>query len=79
MVVTLGYMQITGIDDKERFYPVATAIKLKTGIEITLYSDVKNWIHELVDVESSFLEGKLKTKVYINSPQGMVELGFMSQ
>ena len=44
-----------------------------------LYFDGEDWIFNLVDVEAVFLEWKLKTKLYINLPKVMVELGFMSQ
>ena len=72
-------MQTHGIDYAESFYPVATATTLRTVIAITLYFDRENWIRELVDVEAAFLEEKIKTKVNINLPKGMVELVFMSQ
>ena len=37
------------------------------------------WVCELVDIEAAFLEGRLKTKAYLQLPPGLVELGFMSQ
>ena len=36
------------------------------------------WNCELVDIEAAFLEGKLKTKAYLELPPGLVELGFMT-
>ena len=40
---------------------------------------MKNWICELVCVGKVFLEGKLKTKLYISLPKIMVEICFMTQ
>ena len=80
-VVTKGYMQIPGVDYTEKFSPVATASSLRIGLALTLHNDNEEepWVCELVDVEAAFLEGKLKKSTYINIPQGMVELGFMTQ
>jgi hypothetical protein len=59
---------------------VATATSLRTGLALTLYfADSDGWMCELVDVEAAFLEGKLKSPVYIELPKGMVELGFMDE
>ena len=76
-IVTLGYMQIPGIDYTERFSPVSTPATIRIGLGLVLYYN--DWDAELVDVEAAFLEGKLKTPVYIKLPEGMVELGFMTQ
>jgi hypothetical protein len=78
-IVTKGYMQIPGVDYTESFSPVATSTSLRVGLALTLYYEKQNWTCELVDVEAAFLEGKLKSAVYIDLPVGMVELGFMSQ
>ena len=78
-MVTLGYIQIPGIYYTESFSLVAIKNILPTGIAITHYFYGENWICELVDVESAFLEGKLNIKVYINLSKVMVEFGFMSQ
>ena len=71
-------MQIPGVHYKESFSPVNTATTLQTGIEITLYFDGEICICELVDLGAELLEGKLKTKLYINLPKGMVDLGFIN-
>jgi hypothetical protein len=77
-IVTKGYMQIPGVDYTESFSPVATATALRVGLALTLFNSSNDWTCELVDVEAAFLEGKLKSAVYIDLPKGMVELGFMS-
>ena len=78
-IVTLGYMQVPGIDYKESFSPVASSTSVRIGIALVLFFEKDEWTAELVDVEAAFLEGRLKNKVYINLPKGMVELGFMDQ
>ena len=75
-VVSKGYMQIPGIDYNEKFSPVAQASSVKVVLALVLFL---YWECELVDIEAAFLEGKLKTKTYLQMPPGMVELGFMTQ
>ena len=69
-------MQIPGVDYREKFSPVAQASSLRLVIALTLFLF---WNCELVDIEAAFLEGRLKTKTYLQLPPGLVELGFMSQ
>ena len=75
-VVSKGYMQIPGIDYTEKFSPVAQASSVRMLLAVVLYL---YWNCELVDIKAAFLEGKLKTKAYIELPPGLVELGFMTQ
>ena len=75
-VVTKGYMQIPGVDYSEKFSPVAQPSTVKTVLAMVLWLF---WKCELVDIEAAFLEGRLKQKAYIDLPEGLVELGFMTQ
>ena len=72
-------MQRPGIDYSESFSPVAMAITVRVGVDLVLYFDDDGWVAELVDVEAEFLEERLKKRVFINLPKGIVELGFMDQ
>ena len=75
-VVSKGYMQLPGIDYNEKFSPVAQPSSVRIVIAMVLYYF---WGCELVDIEAAFLEGRLKTKAYLDLPPGLVELGFMTQ
>jgi hypothetical protein len=37
------------------------------------------WTIEVIDIEAAFLEGTLEEPAYIEWPEGMVELGFISK
>ena len=77
-IVTKGYMQIPGVDYTERFSPVAQATSLRVGLSLVLYHQMEDWVCELVDIEAALLEGRLTNKTYIELPQGIDELGFMT-
>ncbi len=79
-VVVKGYMQIPGVDFTESFSPVATDTSIWMMIEIFLfYEKGKLWILEMFDVEAAFLNADLDRPMYVEWPEGMVELGFMTQ
>jgi hypothetical protein len=77
-----GYIQISGVDYIESFSSVAsdTAIRLLVGL--FLYYNHKfpsdEWKLERFDVEATFLNSEPDTEVFIEWPQGMVELGFIT-
>ena len=75
-VVSKGCMQLPGIDYEEKFSPVAQASTVRLVIALVLYY---YWECDLVDIKAVFLEGRLKTKAYIELPPGLMELGFMTQ
>ena len=75
-VVSKGYMQIPGVDYNEKFSPVAQPSSVKVVLALVLFLF---WECELVDIEAAFLEGRLKTKTYLQMPPGLVELGFMTK
>ena len=79
-IVTKGYLQIPGVDFTEKFSPVATDMSTRIIIGITLYyaSDYE-WVCETFDVEAAFLEPYLDIEMYIEWPEGMVELGFLTE
>ena len=48
-------------------------------IIIILYYSDQGWICEVFDIEAAFLELYLDNKMYIKWPEGMVELGFLTE
>ena len=53
-IVSKGFMQVPGVDYREKFSPVAqsSSVKLVLALVLFLY-----WKCELVDIEAAFLEG----------------------
>jgi Reverse transcriptase (RNA-dependent DNA polymerase) len=83
-VVSRGVMQILGVDYSESFAPVASVTSIRVIIAMFLYyhhRDKKsNWDLEMLDVEAAFLDTDLLDKqVFIEWPQGMLELGFITE
>jgi hypothetical protein len=76
-IVSLGYMQVPGVDYTESFSPVGNDTSVRIVIGITLYHD--DWDLEVIDVEAAFLEGDMEKTMYIEWPQGMVHLGFITE
>ena len=78
--VTKCYLQVLGVDFTENFSPVATDTSTRIIIGLTLYfSEDYEWICEAFDVEAAFLEPYLDVEMYIEWPEGIVELGFITK
>ena len=75
-IVTKGFQQKPGVDYTESFSPVATDTTIRMGFAYALYSD---WMICVIDIEASFLEGRIDNPMYIGWPDGMLELGFITQ
>ena len=73
-VVVKGYNQIPGVDFTESFAPVATDTTTCIIFAFVLFKT--NWDCEIVDVEAAFLNADLDEDLYIDYPEGVVELGF---
>ena len=58
IVVTLGYMQISRIYYKELILSISIETLIIIDIGLKLCFDSENWIFELVDAKTAFLEGK---------------------
>jgi hypothetical protein len=82
-VVSRGIMQIPGVDYTESFSPVATDTTIRMIIGLYLfYKELfpeEDWILELFDVEAAFLNSEVENETYIEWPEGMVELGFITE
>ena len=81
-IVVKGYMQIPGVDFTESFSPVATDATIRMIIGIFLFQlnhKGEDWILEMFDVEAAFLNAELDKPMYVEWPEGIVELGFLTQ
>jgi hypothetical protein len=76
-IVSLGYMQIPGVDYTESFSPVGNDTSVRIVIGLSLFND--DWVLEIIDVEAAFLEGDMEKTMYIEWPAGMVHLGFITE
>lgn len=79
-IVTLGFMQIPGVDYTESFSPVVTDSGLKTLFANVLFYWDDGWICVSYDVEAAFLEPQMHDlEMYIEIPQGVKDLGFITE
>ena len=79
-IVTLGFMQIPGVDYTESFSPVVTDTGLRLVFAIVLFFHHKGWECHCYDVEAAFLQPKIDDlEMYIELPPGLQELGFMTE
>ncbi|GJZ95020.1 retrovirus-related pol polyprotein from transposon TNT 1-94 [Tanacetum coccineum] len=69
-LVAQGYNQQEGIDYDETFAPVARLEAIRIFLAFATYL---NFIVYQMDVESAFLNGKLKEEVYVKQPPGFRE------
>jgi hypothetical protein len=65
--VARGFSQKEGIDYEETFAPIAKYTSIRTSI--ALAAKMKWKLHQM-DVKTSFLNGDIEEKVYIEQPQG---------
>ena len=80
MIVTLGFMQIPGVDYTESFSPVATDTAIRIAFALVLYHDDEGWECHSYDVEAAFLEPTMADlEMFIDLPPGIVELGFLTK
>jgi Reverse transcriptase (RNA-dependent DNA polymerase) len=68
-LVVQGYTQQAGIDFEEIFAPVAHLESIKIFLA---YASHKGFIFYKMDVKSTFLNGFLDEKVYVQQPPGFI-------
>ena len=79
-IVTLGFMQIPGVDYTESLSPVATDTAIRILLGLTMFYKWKGWVCHSYDVEAAFLEPKVDDlEMYLELLQGVKELGFLTQ
>jgi hypothetical protein len=78
-IVTKGYLQIPGVDYTESFAPVVTDTMICLLLTIGVYKQEEDWIVECLDIEAVSLEGEIDQPIYIEFPEGMDELGFVTR
>ena len=71
-LVACGYSQIPGIDFTEVYSPVINDISFRIAMVMKLQLNLDAVIF---DVETAFLHGDLKEKIYMDCPDGMVTFG----
>lgn len=76
-IVSLGYMQIPGVDYTQSFSPVGNDSSVRIIIGLSLFYD--EWTIEIIDIEAAFLEGEMERTMYIEWPAGIVQLGFITE
>ena len=72
-------MQVPGVDFTEKFSPVATDTSTRIIIALVLYYSHLGWVCEAFDVEAAFLEPYMDIEMYVQWPEGIVELGFLTE
>ena len=70
-LVACGYSQIPGVDFTENYSPVIHDISARILIIIMIIFGLQG---KLVDVETAFLYGDLEEEVYMDCPEGMVDV-----
>jgi hypothetical protein len=76
-IVSLGHMQIPGVDCTQSFSHVGNDTLARIVIGLTLFNN--EWTIEVVDVEAAFLEGDMEKTVCVEWPAGMVQMGFIAE
>ena len=76
-IVSKGYEQVPGVDFRESFSPVASETTVRIGMGFYLYYE--NFEIEMIDIEAAFLEGEIDEPVFIEWPDGFVEMGFINE
>nr|GEW88465.1 retrovirus-related Pol polyprotein from transposon TNT 1-94 [Tanacetum cinerariifolium] len=72
-LVVKGYTQTPRIDYEETFSPVADIRAIRILISIAMYYDYEIW---QVDIKTTFLNGYLNEEVYMEQPEGFVNLKY---
>ena len=58
---------------------MSTDTSTRVILELTIYKREEGWVCEMFDVEAAFLESKVEKECYVEWPEGIVDLGFMTK
>ena len=75
--VLLGYLQTMGEDYDKYFSPVAKDSSTRIAFAITLFKN--QWVCHSADIEAAFLNPTTSKPMFIEWPQGCVELGLITE
>ena len=67
------------VDYTQAYSPVATQTGIRMSIGMALYYQDEDWDVQLCDIEAAFLETAIDTPMCIEWPDGMAELGFITE
>ena len=70
-LVAKGFTQTPGVDYDETFSPVAKIKSIRVMLAIAAFHDYEIW---QMDMKTAFLNGKLFEDVYMNQPEGFVDV-----
>ena len=74
-----GFHQVKGVDYTESFSPVENTSTINIMLQLALYWESKGWTCKMFDVEAAFLNAELETPMYLERPDFMKELGFITK
>jgi hypothetical protein len=82
--VSKGFLMKKGIDYELSFSPVAKETSTHVVIGIYLYraddkDHTRRFYMELIDIEAAFLEGEAKIRNFLEFPDGLLQLGFITE
>ena len=72
-------MQVPGADSTESFSPVALKTSTRILKGLTPYYEYDVWIVELCEVEAAFIHTNMEVDIYIEWPEGIVDLGIINE
>jgi Reverse transcriptase (RNA-dependent DNA polymerase) len=67
-LVGCGYSQVPEIDSNKRFAPVINNVSFRTMLDSIVIYELQA---SIIDVEKTFLHGKLQEEVHMNVPEGL--------
>ena len=65
----IGYSQVARVDFMYNFGPVINDVTIRVLMVLVL---INNWVPDIIDVETAFLNGNLEEEIYMSLPVGLV-------
>ena len=70
-LVALGYSQIPGVDNTDKFAPVAHDVSFRIALARMMVQKLDSLV---MDVETAFLYGEIDEEIFMKSPVGIKEI-----